>query len=190
MARQYITPAEFRAKPFGVALRQYSDPMLVDYIEIATANVETFTERIFAETTYTDTFKGDGSTTHLVYQYPITTIVSLDETTIEATPVVTAYDVAHFIRTSANDAIGKLEMDGLDENIFTFVGSNLYTVEYTAGFAAIPVAVKHATALWVSELIKPDYGGAQESVPEIVPLTSQQIGDLLIPLRRRRISGA
>jgi hypothetical protein len=183
----YITPAEFRVRPFGIALRQYTDDLLSEYIEIASANVDSFTERHFSEASYSEVFRGDGSKTHLVYQYPIVSITEITQKTIDTAPTVTTLDTDRLVRTSSNDAMGRIELDGLDNNISSFGAGNLYTVEYVGGYATVPVAVKHATALWVSELLKPDFGGAQEEVPEIVPLTNQQIADLLVPLRRRRI---
>lgn len=183
----YLTPAEFREKPFGIPLRQYSDEMLEDYIEIASANVDAFCERHFGQATYTEVFRGDGSNTHLVYQYPIISVTSLAEQTIEDTPVTSSYPVSTgLIRTTNNDSVGRIELNGLDD-ISAFSPANLYTLVYVGGYATIPAVVKHATALWVSELLKPDYGGAQETVPEIVPITNQQIADLLVPIRRRRI---
>jgi len=184
----YITPAEFRTKPFGIALRQYDDELLQEYIDIATANVDAFTERKFSQENYTEVFQGDNTDTHLIYEYPIQSLTGITQTTIASTPVTTSMSsMTNVILTDMNLAMGRVELNGLDNNISTFSSGSLYTVTYTGGFAAAPAVVKHATALWVSELLKPDYGGAQESVPEIVPLSSQQISELLIPLRRRRI---
>jgi hypothetical protein len=76
---------------------------------------------------------------------------------------------------------------GPASGIDVFLPDAKYTIVYTAGYATLPPAIKHATALFVSELVKPDYGGAQDSTPEIIPMSSQQIADLLSIYRRRRI---
>jgi hypothetical protein len=191
VARQYITADEYRARYVGSPQQgaKYNDAILETYIEIATANVEAFCERIFSEEEYTEVFRGDGSTTHLVYEYPIIDVATLTEATVETTSVTTTYDIDRLIRTTRNDSVGRIELDGLDDNITSFSPLSLYTLEYTGGFTELPVAVKHATALWVSELMRPDYFPSDGRSPEVIPLTSEQIAELLIPLRRRRISG-
>jgi hypothetical protein len=186
MARKYITAEEFKNKPLGVALRQYSSEQLDSLIEIATEQVETYCERIFEQTTYTETFIGDGSTAYLTNQYPIITITSLSETTIATSPVTTAVTAASLTRTTDADKYGKIII-GPSSQITSFSPGAKYTIVYTAGYATLPPAIKHAAALFMSELLKPDYGGAQDTVPEIIPISSQQIADLLGIYRRRRI---
>lgn len=186
--RKYITSAEFRAKPFGVPLKQFSDFQIEDFIEIATVAVEQFTERIFAHQSHTETFVGDGSLTHLCHEYPLTSVTSLTRVALGGSGATDTYDVTNrLIRTTANDSVGRIELDGLDANIGSFSTSYKYTLVYTAGYHSIPAGVKHATALWASELMRPDYGGVSTSTPEIVPLTTEQIIELLTPIKRRRI---
>lgn len=185
MARAYITPAEFRAMPLGIK-GNYSDEQLQQYIEVATANVEAFTERIFTSAYYTETFRGDGSLTYLAYQYPLINVVSLKQSSIEETPVVTTYSTDRLVLTSNNVDVSRIELDGAGE-FSSFSTSYIYELQYRAGYSTIPPVVKHATALWASELIKPDFAGASLEVPEIVPFSTQQIVELLAPLRRRRI---
>lgn len=182
-ARAYVTPAEVRALPLGVSLRQLTDPQLQEYIEVATSNVEEYTERIFSLQEYTETFRGDGSVTHLLREYPITKITSITETD-PASGASRTYDIAnHLVRTTVNDGCGRIELDGLDPSgINSFYAGYIYKVVYSAGYAFIPVGVKHATKLWVTELIQPDFGK-----DDAVPLSSQQIIELLDPVRRRRI---
>jgi hypothetical protein len=186
MARQYITADEFKDKPLGIALRQYSNDQLGSFIEIATEQVESFTERILSSATYTETFIGDGSTTYLTTQYPLISVTSISETTVSATPVTTTATVNTLVRTTETDKYGKILL-GPSTEIAAFSPGAKYTIVYTAGYATLPPAVKHATALFVSELVKPDYGGAQDTTPEIIPISSQQIADLLTNYRRRRI---
>lgn len=188
MPRQYLTAEEFRTrKYFSMPNRQYDNAILDDYLQIATANVEAYCERIFTSQTYTEKFLGDGSTTHLVYQYPITAYTSLSKTTTGAAPVTTTYAVAKLIRHDINDGSGRVELDSASGEPFTnFSGDAIYTVIYTGGPTEMPVAVKHATGLWASELLRTDYGSTAQA-PEIVPMTSQQIVELLQPIRRRRV---
>jgi hypothetical protein len=186
MARKYITAEEFKNKPLGVALRQYSSDQLDSLIEIATEQVESYCERVFEQTTYTETFIGDGTATYLTNQYPITSITSLSQTTIATTPVTTTVTGSSLTRTTDGDKYGKIIL-GPNSEIASFSAGSKYTIVYAAGYATLPPAIKHATALFMSELLKPDYGGAQDTVPEIIPISSQQIADLLGIYRRRRI---
>ena len=89
MARKYITANEFKDKPLGIALRQYSSDQLDSFIEIATAQVEQYCERVFQLTTYTESFVGDGSSTYLTQEYPLVSVTSLSQTTLSTTPVTT-----------------------------------------------------------------------------------------------------
>lgn len=186
MARKYITAAEFKDKPLGIALRQYSSDQLDSLIEIATEQVESYCERVFEQTTYTETFVGDGSGTYLTLQYPLISVTSISQTTIATTPITTSVTANTLVRTSETDKFGKVRLGPASE-VEVFSPDAKYTIVYTAGYATLPPAIKHATALFVSELVKPDYGGAQDSTPEIIPLSSQQIADLLSIYRRRRI---
>lgn len=172
--------------PLGVPLRQYEDAYITEQIEAATAAVEDFCERVFAEETFTEVFRGDGTATFLLPQYPLVGITSLTETTIGTDPVETEYDLSHLIRTTVNDSCGRLELDGSGE-FSAFSPAALYEVVYTAGYDPIPAPVRKATAIWVTEFLKPDYGGASQEVPEIVPQSTQTIVDLLTPYKRRRI---
>jgi len=186
MARKYITATEFKDKPLGIALRQYSSDQLDSLIEIATEQVESYCERVFEQATYTETFVGDGSSTYLTLQYPLTSVTSISSTTIAVVPVTTTVTPSTLVRTTETDKFGKVRL-GPASGIDVFLPDAKYTIVYTAGYATLPPAIKHATALFVSELVKPDYGGAQDSTPEIIPMSSQQIADLLSIYRRRRI---
>lgn len=186
MARQYLTADEFRTRKFfSMPNRQYDNTVLDEYLQIATANVEAYTERIFESATYTEKFVGDGSLTFLGYQYPLTGITSLTEVAIADGTTKTA-DLTKLVRTDLNDSIARVVLSGNDSNVSSYRADCIYTLIYTAGYATIPVVVKHATGLWCAELLRADYGATQQS-PEIVPMTSQQIVELLNPIRRRRI---
>lgn len=186
MPRQYITADEFKAKPLGISLRQMETDQIDDFLQVATAAVENYCERIFSEETHVETFRGDGSKTYLTYQYPVVSITSITAKNLSTGDTVT-YDTEAVIDTSQNWASGRIEMDGTDDNITSFSTGYLFTVTYVAGFADVPPVVKHGTALWATELMRPDYGGINQATPEIVPMTTEQIIELLSPYRRRRI---
>lgn len=186
--RQYATVEDYRAMVTGAPTRQYTDAQVEYYLTVATAAVEQYTERIFSQETYTEKWRGDASNTHLVYQYPIISATSLEQDTIDTTPVNTAMDVSHLVLDDENVKIGRVELDSFDASgISSFSPSSLYTFVYEGGFAEIPLAVKHATALWCAELLRPDYAGVRDSAPEIIPMTTEQISELLAQYRRRRI---
>lgn len=181
MARRYITADEFKARPLGISMRQYTDEMLTDYIEVATAAVEDLCERVFEEAEYTERLRGDGTTTMRLANYPIAAIDSITATAIGEETVETI-DTDDLIRTDLNDAAGILELASS-----AWSPGTIYEVTYTAGYDTVPGPVRHATAVWVSELLKPDYAGPTMEVPEIVPFSTQQIVELLTPYKRRRI---
>lgn len=184
--RQYATADDYRTMVTGAPTRQYNDAQLDYYLQVATANVEAWTERIFSQQTYMERFRGDGSTTRLVYQYPVISVTSLQEETIADVPVTTVMDESKLILDDLNLSVGRIQLDGYD-TISSFAPSSLYELVYEGGFAALPIAVKHATVLWTAELLRPDYAGVRSDAPEIVPLTTEQITELLGPLRRRRV---
>lgn len=181
MPRRYITAEEFKARPLGISMRQYTDEMLEDYIEVATAAVEDLCERVFTEVEYTETLRGTGTEKLLLNNYPVVEIDSINETTI-SDGATESVDITGLIRSDLHDASGILELsDG------GWSAGSLYEVTYTAGYDTIPAPVRHATAVWVSELLKPDYAGPSLDVPEIVPFSTQQIVELLTPYKRRRV---
>lgn len=185
MSRQYLTAEEFRTRKFfSMPNRQYDNSVLDEYLQIATANVEAYTERIFLSQQYTEKFQGDGTLTYLAEQYPLTAISSLTQTVI-SDGSVTNGDPSKLVRTDRNDSISRIELTGTD-SVTSFRGDAIFTLIYTAGFATVPGVVKHATGLWCAELLRGDYGNTDRA-PQVVPMTSQQIVELLNPIRRRRI---
>jgi hypothetical protein len=187
VTRQYLTSAEVRARAsaIGLKLRQISDELLDEYIQTATEEVEDYTERIFASAYYDETWRGDDSTTYLVQNYPVLDIVSLSEKTVETTPVVTTLDPTLLVRNDINDLAGRIELSPLD-TVTAFVSTNLYTVRYRAGFDILPSRVKHATMLYVAELMQPDFADPANGRVDLVPMSSEQIVELLGKLRRKR----
>lgn len=188
MARQYLTATEFRAKLLSIPNKNYEDSVLDDILQIATENVELYCERIFSSAYYSDVVRGDGSATFLTHEYPIISVTSMYEDTIDVIPVTTTYDtVNRLLVTTSNLAHGRIALDGLDGDISSFTPGAMYRINYRAGYEVIPPGIRHATALWAAELLRQNYGLTTGGLPEIVSLTSEQIVELLNPHRRRRI---
>lgn len=188
MPRQYATATEYRALATGAPTGQYNDEQLNNILQIATVNVEQFCERIFLQDTYTEVFLGNGTASWLLYEYPIISVTSVDQDSIAITPANVSYDPTRFILTSQDLRSGRLRMDGLDiSGISAWAGDQKYTVVYEGGYATVPHAVAHATALWGAELLQPDYAGPRSDAPAIIPMLTEQILELLEPIRRRRV---
>lgn len=188
MSNQYATAQQYRDLVTGAPTQQYTDEQLDTYLKVATINVEQFTERIFIQQEYTEVFIGDGRDSHLVYQYPIASVTSVDQATIAISPAVVSYDPVRFQNTTQDLASGRLRMDGLDTSgITTWAADQKYTVVYVGGPAAVPDSVVHATALWAAELLSPDYAGPRDGSTAIIPMLTEQILELLEPIRRRRV---
>lgn len=181
MARRYISADEFKARPLGIAVRQYTDEMLNDYIEVASTAIEDLCDRVFSEDEYTETLKGSGSEKLLLTHYPLTDITSISATSI-SDGTTSTIDPDDLVRTDISDSSGILELNG-----DVWAPTYLYEVTYTAGYDPVPAPVRHATAVWVSELLKPDFAGPTMDVPDIVPFSTQQIVELLTPYKRRHI---
>lgn len=179
----YITIDEFKALPLGVSLKGMDNTSLQYILDVATGNVEQFCERVFSSAYYTETFVGNDDTKHILWNYPVLQYESVTQT---ASTGDTVLDVGMLRRTSVNDSAGILELSGVD-TVTTFSSSYVYTVVYRAGYDTIPATIKHATALWATELLQPDYTGPQAGTVELVPATSEQISELLTIWKRRRI---
>jgi len=187
VTNQYVTADEYRATLLSMPNKSISDSALDGILQVATEEVEKYTERVFASAYYTEVFRGDGSRTHLVYEYPIISITSLIENTIANPPVTLTYpSTTRLLRLTDNDAHGRIELDGLDTSTVSFGGGAVYTLIYRGGYLTIPAGVRHATSLWAAELLRQNYGMGS-ALPEVTALTSEQIVELLNPIRRRRI---
>ena len=184
---KFITADEFKARPLGIAIKQIDPVALAAMIEVASENVEDYLERSLLIQSYTATFTGDGSDTYIAWNYPITQITSLTQT--DSLGAQTTMDVAKIDITRSYAGI--LRLSGTDA-ITSFGPSSTYTLTYSAGIAAtvndLPARVKHATALWTAELLRPDYAGAGDDASGIA-LSSEQIVELIGKLRRKRIGG-
>ena len=181
----FVTAEEFRAMPLGVSLKQFSDEQLDSLIEVAQANVESLCDRHFASAYYTEEWMGDGTAVYITEEYPVIQVLEMTQIDPSAGTEVDL-DVTKLVLLPHEKSAGILRLNGFDV-VTTFDVSYKYQVYYRAGFTTVPVAIKHATKLWTAELLQPDFAGVNSNVPDVIPLTSEQITELLTPYRRIRI---
>lgn len=171
----------FMKMPLGIkGPRSYPEAeVLQTYIETASTVVENFCDRVFTEQQFTEVLAGRDSYRLILGQYPV---ASIDEVTWEDTGSLTmtgTHDASLFRAEEWGAVVWKYK--GTEQ----FRAGRLYTVKYTAGYATIPGPVKHATALGVAQLLQPNFAGPNDTVPELVPQTTQMMVDLLDDYRRR-----
>lgn len=192
-----ITVDEFHSLPLGVkGPRAIPDAdKLAVLIETASTAVEDFCERRFALQEHVEVLRGKDSYRLLLGEYPTVSLTSVeweDDTTGGTGTIDTA-----LLRVDADGIIefkrrGGINVGAYYANLDWFDRGRLYTVTYQAGYAAdeMPGPIKHAVGLQVTELLQPQYGGPQAEVPELVPLSSQLIVDLLDPKYKRKTKRA
>ena len=169
--------------------------VLTDLIATAQTAVEDFCERKFELQSHVETLRGKDSYRLILREYPAATLTSVtweDDTTGATGSIDTS-----LLRVNESGWVEFKQRGGINRayvynNLEWFDSCRLYTVTYTAGYAAadMPGPIKHAVALQVTELLQPNYGGPQAEVPELVPLSSQLIIDLLDPKYRRKMKRA
>lgn len=171
----------FMKMPLGLkGPRAYPEAdILSTYIDTASEQVEKFCDRAFAQQQHTEVLTGRDSYRLILGQWPV---ISIDEVTWE--------DEGSLTQTGTHDAsLFRSEEWGAIlwkyRGVEQFRSYRRYTVKYTGGYDPIPGPVKHATALAVAQLLQPNYGGAMDAVPELVPQTTQMMVDLLDDYRRR-----
>lgn len=173
----------FKRLPLGV--NEKSLPALEslqEFIETASEQVERFCDRRFLSAERTEKVWGSDHNELLLDEWPVTALTSVDW--VDTSGVTGSVDVSTL----------RFKSSGVVEFISRVNGpwrtDRLYTVVYVAGYTmeTMPKPVKHAVALWASDLMRPSYAGpSRERPPELVPLTTEQIGELLENFRRRRI---
>jgi hypothetical protein len=179
-----ITLDYFKSLPLGIktsTLEKLSDTALNNFIATASEQVRKYCDRQFDVTTITNEPHYTKTMRRLVLeQYPVISLTSISWT--DDTGQTGTHDPSDF----------RILPGGIIEWKLTrfpapFLQGRIYYITYSAGYATIPGPVQHATALWVTELLQPAYAGPSNDAPELVTLTSQQIGELLESYRRRRI---
>lgn len=177
-----ITLNYFKGLPLGIntaTLNKLTDAALEELIETASAQVEGYCNRKFASTSYTDTVYGTNNRRLILKESPATAITSVSW--VDDTGQTGTHNANLFRILPGSILEWKDPVNG------PFHSGRLYSVVYTAGYATIPGPVKHAVALWVTELLQPAFAGPSQEAPELVALSSQQIGELLEEYRRKRI---
>lgn len=186
-----ITVDELKALPVGLkGPRSWPESVdLQSYIDTASTMVENFLDRKIASQSVVETLRGRDSYRLILKEFPATALTSVgweDDTTGSTGSV----DIA-LLRLDESGILefkrrGMVNSGYVYANLDWFDRARLYTVTYTAGYNPVPGPVKHAVALQVSELLRPNFMGPGADVPaDLVPLSTQLIVDLLDDYRRR-----
>lgn len=177
----HITIEEFKELPLGLKdtiFTKIGETGLQAFINTASQQVDNYCNRQLASASVAQEIEGNGELMFLLREYPVTALTSVtweDDNGITGTDDVTDLRV-----TSSGILKWKNPNDG------PFLEGRLYTVTYTAGYVTIPGPIKHATALWVTELLQPTFNQGSAGKPlQLVELSSEQIGELLEEYRRK-----
>lgn len=190
-----ITVDEFKNIPIGLKGPRSipeADQLQV-LIDTATTAIEDFCQRRFASQEHVEVLRGKDSYRLILGEYPLTGLTSVAWED-DATNTTGTIDTS-LLRVIEDGWVEfKRKEAGRSGYVYAgpewFDAGRVYTVTYTAGYATIPGPIKHATALQVAELLQPNFGGASQEVPELVPLSSQLIVDLLDPAYKRKMKRA
>jgi hypothetical protein len=177
-----ITREYFQKLPLGLTkqMQPYMES-LDEFIEVASDHVEAYCERKFALQSHTEQIWGTGQQKLLVDQYPVQSITSISyeddfggNWTVDTTYV--RFHPSGVIEWKYPATQGPWRTD------------RIYTVTYMAGYDPIPGPIRQATALWVTEFLRPNFAGPSPERPaELVPLSTDQITALLDVYVRRRL---
>lgn len=172
----------FDKLPLGLTKQMQPYMESIDtFLETASEQVEMYCERKFALQTHVEQIWGTGRNKLMLDQYPVTGVTSI------------SFEDDYGGNWTVDTNYVRFHPSGVLEWKFPISQGpwrrdRIYTVTYTAGFDPVPGPIKHATALWATELMRPNFGGPQPERPaELVPFTTETIGELLENYRRRRI---
>lgn len=177
-----ITKEYFERLPLGLTkqMQPYAES-IDEFIQTASEQVEAYCERKFELQEHVEQIWGSGSNRLMVDQYPVTAIGTV------------TYSDDYGGEWTVDTNYVRFHPSGVLDWKFPITQGpwrrdRIYTVTYSAGFDPIPGPIKHATALWVTELLRPNFMGPTPERPaELVPFTTEQIGEMLENYRRRRI---
>lgn len=177
-----ITREYFDKLPLGLTKQMQPFMESIDlFIQTASEQVEAYCERKFELQEHVEVLYGTGNNRILVDQYPVQ---SVDTITYEDDFGGSWTVDTNYIRVHPS---GVLEWK-FPVTQGPWRRDRIYTITYTAGFDPVPGPIKHATALWTTELLRPNFAGPTPERPaELVPFTTEQIGEMLENYRRRRI---
>jgi hypothetical protein len=172
----------FNMLPLGTTKQMQPYMEAIDtFLETASQQVEAYCERKFELQEHVEVLWGTGRQKLIVDQYPVQSIQSV------------TYEDDFGGSWSHDPNYFRVHPSGVLEWKFPMSQGpwrrdRIYTVTYTAGYDPVPAPIKHATALWATELMRPNFAGPQPERPaELIPFTTEQIGELLENYRRRRI---
>jgi hypothetical protein len=178
-----ITIDDFRALPLGLKdsiLGKIGDAALQNFIDTASVQVANYCDRQLESAEVVEEIEGNGMLILLLREYPMTELKSI--TWIDDLGMEGEEDILLFRWTKS----GVLKWKSPVTWGAPFQRGRLYTVTYIAGYSPIPGPIKHATGLWVTELLQPVFNqGAAGKPTELVALSSEQIGELLEEYRRK-----
>jgi hypothetical protein len=167
-----ITVLEFKALPLGLPDKVFDkigDPALQIFIDTASTQVANHCSRQLESAEIEQEMDGNGDYVAVLREYPGTT----------GTEDVTK------LRVSSSGIIR-----WVNKRYGPFLRSRRYTVTYTAGYEVVPGPIKHATAIWTTELLQPVYNqGAAGKPATLIELSSEQIAELLEDYRRKGVRG-
>jgi len=182
---QFITPEELKAYTLPVTAKQWSmvgDDQLAVVIGYASDHLEDYMDRKVLTANYTDRRGGTGSHKILLSVYPVTAISSAYQT--DSLGNETSWDTSEFY---INENAGILEF--IKRGRYAFYKYYTWTFNYTAGYAAVPGPIKHATALQTVKMLQPLFrGGTNFTETELVTDLDEQVMEMLEVYKRRRIA--
>jgi hypothetical protein len=180
-----ITVLEFKALPLGLPDKVFDkigDPALQIFIDTASTQVANHCSRQLESAEIEQEMDGNGDYVAVLREYPVTELASVeweDDLGTTGTEDVTK------LRVSSSGIIR-----WVNKRYGPFLRSRRYTVTYTAGYEVVPGPIKHATAIWTTELLQPVYNqGAAGKPATLIELSSEQIAELLEDYRRKGVRG-
>ena len=145
---------------------QSADLSYIDaLIEVATAQIEKYCNRIFAAATYAETLHGTGQNQIFIRNPPINTLTSVQFVADTTTTVTTSGNFVYKINE------GEIRWDtnnvtSTSEYVGSFrAGYNNIIVNYDGGFTIIPDVIKYVCAEMVGQMFSPEE--SQEAVSAV-----------------------
>lgn len=172
----------FRRQPLGSkAIADLQTDILQEAIDEASEYVEDYLDMKIQETEFVERIVGPREYVLILDNYPITELTDVSWEGI--TGDVGTHSLLDFI------VHAKSGMIEIKDKLQYFRGDRVYVVSYSAGYTEVPGPVKRAVALQTVQILRPMYGGAQDSGSvDIVPFADEMIVNLLEKYRRKRLS--
>ena len=183
----FLTENELKAYPLPITNAQWAkineldDDQIDVVLNYASQHVEDYLERKIEEAEYIERIQGRNRGTLMLNNYPVISIDGVSSTDVYG--YTRTYDANAFLMDGDAGII-----EWLDKYRNTFVKGYLWTIEYTAGYAAVPGPIKHATALVAVQMLQPLFrGGTNFTQVDLLDESNETIVDMLERYRRQRI---